>query len=127
MSHLVFGHELAEAQPVPVPILRLFEWSSENPPQGSLSDILSPQLGGRVHCDPLQKSKAQLEAIAPSSVQMRANFESLVIGPMTNPTKPHAAPPTARDRYLWVSSNAIGAYLTVARFWIPPDTHTGTG
>jgi hypothetical protein len=25
--------------------------------------------------------------------------------------------PTARDRYVSVSSNAIGAYLTVARFW----------
>jgi hypothetical protein len=55
MSTPVLGHELAELQPVPVPIFRLFEWSSENSPQEGVSDILSSQLGGRVHCDPLKK------------------------------------------------------------------------
>jgi hypothetical protein len=35
--------------------------------------------------------------------------------------------PTARDRYVSLSSNAIGAYLTVVRFWIPPGTASGGG
>jgi hypothetical protein len=101
----VLGHELAELQPVSVPIFRLFEWSSENSPQEGISDVLSSQLGGRVPCDPLKKSPAQIEAIAPSADQMRANFESLVLVTTTNPTKSPAAPfeesaPTARDRYV---------------------------
>jgi hypothetical protein len=75
------------------------------PPQGSLSNILSSQLGGRVPGDPLQQSLAQLDAIAPSPAQLQAEFESLVLSPMTNPLTPHAPPPSARDRYCSVSSN----------------------
>jgi hypothetical protein len=127
MSLPTSGRELAELQPVPVPILKFFEWASEHPPQGSISDILSSQLGGRMTGTHFQKPTVQFGALAPSSDQMRAYFEALVISTMTNPTKSLAAPPTARDRYSSVSSHAIGAYLTVARFWIPPDTHSGLG
>jgi hypothetical protein len=83
----VLGHELAELQPVPVPIFRLFEWSSENSPQEGVSDILSSQLGGRMHCDPLKRTSSQLEAFSPSAGHLHAHFESLVLATMTNKTK----------------------------------------
>ena len=135
MSTPVLGHELAELQPVPVPIFRLFEWSSENSPQEGVSDILSSQLGGRVPSDHLKRTLTQLEAFTPSAVQLHAaHFESLVLATtMTTQSKsPVASPqmelaPTARDRYFSLSSNAIGAYLTVARFWIPPGTASAGG
>jgi hypothetical protein len=119
MSIPVMGHELANLQPVPVPLFHLFEWSSENSPQEGASDVLSSQLGGRVLADPLKRTTAQIEAFAPSTDQMRAHFESLLLATMSAPT--------ARDRYASVSANAIGAYLTYARFWIPagPDCTSG--
>jgi hypothetical protein len=105
MSIPVMGYELAELQPVPVPIFRLFEWSSENSPQEGVSDVLSSQLGGRAHCDSLKKTPAQ----------MRVHFESLVLATMTHLTKSPVSPlveiiPTACDRrYVSLSSNAFGS------------------
>jgi hypothetical protein len=63
---------------------------------------------------------------------LHAHFESLVLATMTAPTKSPVSPlmelaPTARDRYVSLSSNAIGASLTVARFWIPPGTASAGG
>jgi hypothetical protein len=54
-----------------------------------------------------------LEAFAPSADQRQANFESLVLATMTAPTKSPVSPlmeiaPIARDRYVSLSSNAIG-------------------
>jgi hypothetical protein len=54
---------------------------------------------------------------------LQANFESLVLATMSAPTKSPVSPlmdivPTACDQYVLLSSNAIGAYLTVARFWL---------
>ena len=132
MSIPVMGHELAEIQPVPIPILRHFEWSSENSPQAGVSDVLTSQLGGRRPSTPLKKDPFLLKAFAPSADLMHAHFESLVLATMTTPTKSPVSPlmepaPTARDRYVSLSSNAIGAYLTVARFWIPPSTDSAGG
>jgi hypothetical protein len=67
---------------------------------------------------------------ASSGQLLQANFESLVFATMTAPTKSPVSPlmeiaPTARDQFVSLSSNAIGAYLTVARFWIPPGTDAG--
>ena len=81
--------------------------------------------------DHLKRTLPQLEAFTPSAVQLHAHFESLVCTTMTLQSKsPVASPhmelaPTARDRYVSLSSNAIGAYLTVARFWIPPGIGCG--
>jgi hypothetical protein len=145
MSHPVMGHDLAHLQPVPVPLFHHFEWSSENSPQEGASDVLSSQLGVRVLGEPLKKTTAQTEAFAPSADQMRAHFESLLLATMTHPPKSPAthsdgitptplaespsekSAPTARDRYASVSANAIGAYLTVARFWIPPGPDRTSG
>jgi hypothetical protein len=51
---------------------------------------------------------------------------------MTTPTKSPVSPlmepaPTGRDGYVSLSSNAIGADLMVARFWIPPGTDSAGG
>jgi hypothetical protein len=54
---------------------------------------------------------------------LQVNFESLVLATLTAPTTLPVSPlmeivPTACDRYVLLSSNAIGAYLTAARFWL---------
>jgi hypothetical protein len=51
---------------------------------------------------------------------------------MTAPTKLPVSPlmeiaPTTYNRYVSLSSNAIGAYWTVAPFWIPPGTDGAGG
>jgi hypothetical protein len=85
-----------------------------------------------VQCDSLKKAPAQIEAFAPSADQMRAHFESLVLATTTHSMKLPAAPfeesaPTARDRYVLLSSNALGAYLTVARLVRFRDVDSGHG
>jgi hypothetical protein len=80
-----------------------------------------------VPCDHLKKAAAQLEAFAPSAHQLQATFESLVLAPKSPVSPLMELAPTARDRYVLLSSNAIGAYLTVARFWIPPGTDSAGG
>ena len=94
MSNPNFGHKLAELHPVPVPIFRLFEWSSENSPQEGGSDVLSFQLGGRMpRSGSFKKAPALLETFAPSTDQLRAIFESLVLATMPAPMKSPAVSP----------------------------------
>ena len=95
MSTPFLGHELADLQPVPVPLLRLFEWSSENSPQEGISNILSSQLGGKVMpSDRVKKTPSQLEALSPSAAQLWANFECLALATMTALLKSPDGSPT---------------------------------
>ena len=129
-TNLLFGPELAARQPHPVPLFRLFDWaSSDAAPEGNPRDFFALHSGGEFSADTGKDDLALAACCAPSGQLLSDAFESLCLELAKAPEfrsveelltrGTHLASP--RERYQSFSTQAVGGFLTVARFWIPPS------
>jgi hypothetical protein len=126
----LFGPELAAKQPHLVPLFSLFDWASGTAPEGDPRDFFALQSGGKVPATNLLDDPDLMETFAPSgAVQLTTHFENLCLTLAKSPQSidSDAALVSPSKCYWLISSHAVGGFLSVARFWVPPSDDGAEG
>jgi hypothetical protein len=129
-----FGLDLAGQQPTPVPLFSSFDWASDSEPEGDPRDFFALQFSGKVPSDHLASDLDMAAKFAPTAPALQSAFEALYIqfvgATATQASTPSSSDPPSMpigspaDRYHLLSTHAVGGFLAVTRFWIPPMLST---
>ena len=125
-----FGFGLAGQQPTPVPLFSSFDWASDSEPEGDPRDVFALQFCGKVPSETFASDLDMAAMFAPTAPALKGAFEELFLrfvgAAATQAPDPRSSPPirttigSSKARYHLLSTHAVGGFLAIARFWIPP-------
>jgi hypothetical protein len=125
-----FGFALAGQQPTPVPLFSSFDWASDLEPEGDPRDFFALLFCGKVPSENLASDLDMAATFALTAQALKGAFEELYlhfIGAAATQAPAHCSSPplpmtigSSKVRYHLLSIHAVGGFLAVAWFWIPP-------
>jgi hypothetical protein len=125
-----FGFALAGQQSTPVLLFSSFDWASDLDSEGNPMDFFALQFSGEVHSENIASDLDMAATFAPMAQALQGAFEELYLhffgAAATQVPIPSSSPPlpmtigSSKARYHLLSTHAVGGFLGVTHFWIPP-------